>query len=193
MKTALATTAALPSVTVTPNAAKATLDAFTSCKGQFIALAYCSYPKPAAAHKLVKLGKFTCGVFRAGIDFAKLNKVKEEQENKERGEVQGLPYGEWKQFPYVITHKGKDQYRLYPSVNHRPNVAYFADKKQVTKEEFASYLTPSAAKKLLTPSDCPPLYCFNVKAENVFFKGSAPQGVKKVLDSVSQALQLEMA
>ena len=133
--------------------------------GRFTSVSFASSPKPAAAFKAVQLTKVTRGVFRAGINFANLSSVKEGIESGERGEVQPLPWGEWKQFPYIIAHKGVEYVRLYPAVGGKVEVQYLVDGAEVTKEEFKKFLTPSAA------ASGGAVECFTVKAENIISVG----------------------
>lgn len=137
-------------------------------KGSFVKAFWKSNPKPAAAYKHVILEKVTNAVVRAGIDFSNLSSVKLAIENEERGEVQSLPWGNWKQFPYIIEHKGADYIRLYPSTgnNHFPSSTYHVDGNMVDKETFASYLTNSDKQKLLNPEENRP-ECFTVKFDNI--------------------------
>lgn len=139
-----------------------------NCKGNFVKVFWKSNPSPAAVHKKngVILEKVTNAVVRAGIDFANLSSVKEGIANGERGEVQSLPWGEWKHFPYIITHKEKEYIRLYPSVANTPKVKYFVNNAEVSKEDFAAYLTPSEANKLLNPEE-KPIECFTITADNI--------------------------
>jgi len=136
---------------------------FTDCKGQFLAVKFRSDKKPAARFKGHRLAKVVSGVFRAGIHFANLGSVIDGIENGERGEVQGLAWGEWIDYPYVIAHKGAEYYRLYPVPGGRITVEYSVDEKIVSREVFAGYLTPSDAAE----RDIPP--CITVKAENCVF------------------------
>lgn len=137
-------------------------------KGSFVKAYWKSSPKPAAAHKAVLLEKVTGAVVRAGIDFSNLSSVQEAIESGERNEVQSLPWGQWKMFPYVIEHKDTDYIRLYPSLSatHIPSTTYYVNGDIAKKEEFASYLTESERKKLLNPDENRP-ECFTVKAENI--------------------------
>ena len=152
---------------------------FMEVKGQFVRVAWQSEKKPAAAHKGVKLVKKSSGVFRAGINFSKLGAVIDGIRDGERGEVQELPWGKWKVFPYIIEHKDNEYVRLYPPAKTITNedgntkrvtdwskanmvVEYFVDGKTVDKETFMGYLTPSEANK---DGDYPD--CFTVKAENL--------------------------
>ena len=144
-------------------------------KGSFVKARWKSQPKPAGAFKQFSLEKITEGVVRAGIDYSNLSAVKLEVEAGNRNPVGELPWGQWKidedgesMFPYVIEHKGEDYIRLYPSEgqNHHCSSTYYVDGVQVSKEDFAKYLTPSEAKKLLDTESTQPL-CFTIKAKNV--------------------------
>ncbi len=155
------------------------IEKFMSVKGQFIRVSWQSEKKPAAAHKGVKLEKKSSGVFRAGIDFSNLGAVIDGIRDGERGEVQPLPWGKWKKFPYIIEHKDAEYVRLYPPSRtitledgtpkrvtdwSRANmtIEYLVDGKPVDKETFMGYLTPSEAKNDGEFPDC-----FTVKAENL--------------------------
>jgi hypothetical protein len=142
------------------------LSLITKSTGQFVKVAFKSTKKPAAAFKGTELTKVSSGVFRAGIDFSNLTSVKDGIANGERDEVGSLPWGEWVSFPYLIAHKGEQYVRLYPSVGHKVEVKHFVNGKEVSKDEFNSFLTPSDAK----PSD-KPLECFTVKATNIVSVG----------------------
>ena len=158
---------------------KINLEKFMSIKGQFCKVEWESTKKPAAAHKGLVLVKRSSGVFRAGINFSKLGAVIDGIRDGERGEVQKLPWGQWKSFPYIIEHKDNEYVRLYPPAKTitledgtpkrvsdwsaaRMTVSYFVDGQPVTKEEFNKFLTPSDANN---DGDLPD--CFTVKAENL--------------------------
>lgn len=147
-----------------------------SSKGSFVKARWKSNPKPAATFKAYNLEKITEGVVRAGINFANLSSVKDAIANGDRGEVQSLPWGEWKldsegksMFPYIITHKDADYIRLYPSdgVNHYPKSTFYVNGEIVDKETFATYLTNSESKKLLDPSGESRPECFTIKSDNI--------------------------
>lgn len=142
-------------------------DKILSSKGSFVKAKWKSNPKPSAANKQRKLEKITESVVRAGIDYSNLSSVKQGIEEGTRGPVQELPWGTWKQFPYIIEHKGNEYIRLYPSdgINHVPKSKFYVDDAEVDKVTFASYLTPGDAKKLLDPEERPE--CFTIKSENV--------------------------
>lgn len=116
--------------------------------------------KPKAEFKALKLVKTTTAQIRAGINYANMQSVKDAIANDERGEVGPLPWGEWENFGYTITHKGERYVRLTPTLNSKPSVIFSVNGKQVSRSEFAAYLTPSDSKKLLNPE---PPACFTVK------------------------------
>jgi hypothetical protein len=141
-------------------------------KGQFVRAIWKSNPTPAAAHKKngVTLEKRTSAIIRSGINFANLSSVKVGIEEGTRGEVQELPWGQWKvdesgksMFPYIIEHNGADYCRLYPS-NTKSATIYYVNESEVSKDEFMQYLTPSEAKKM-TDGETP--LCFTVKRDNI--------------------------
>jgi hypothetical protein len=159
----------MSNTTTTTLTADNIVDLILDSKGSFVKVCWRSFPKPAAAHKGVVLEKTTSAVCRAGIDFSNLGVVKEAIANGERGEVEPLPWGEWKKFPYIIEHKGVEYIRLYPSnaANQFPTCRYFVDGVEVSKEAFSCYLTPAEARKLLAPVEEDKPLCFTIKRENV--------------------------
>ena len=145
------------------------LSNFFKGKGQFMRAAWKSNPKPAASFKDVVLEKRTTTIVRSGLEFQNLSSVKAGIESGDRGEVQELPWGgEWVHYPYLIKQEkeGNTKYylRMYPT-DSIPTVKYFVDSEEIDKEKFASYLTPSEAKKLL--GEKPKPECFTIKLENV--------------------------
>lgn len=136
------------------------IEAIKTCKGQFIRVRYRTNVKTAAAHKAVSIIKTVEGIFRTGIDYANLGSVKSAIASGERGEVQGLNWGEWAVFPWIITHKDKEYLRLYPVESVTPLVNYVvqndpafsgAEHVNATKEDVSKYLTPADARNLLNP------------------------------------------
>lgn len=152
-------------------------DKILNAKGNFVKAAWKSNPKPAAAFKNVLLEKNTVAVVQAGVNYANLSSVKDAIAAGERGEVQELPWGAWYQdkltgkswFPYVIEHKDELYLRLYPSQgnNHKTQSVFYVDGEEVTKNEFARYLTNSEAKKLLDPKPEDTPLCFTIKLNNL--------------------------
>lgn len=141
------------------------LERILKAKGQFVKAVWKSNPSPAAAHKKagVLLEKHTSAVCRAGINFENLSSVQQGIAEGTRGPVQELPWGEWKTFPYIITHKDTEYVRLYPT-DSRCETIYFVNGEKVDKDTFTSYLTPSEAFKL-SSGEKPE--CFTIKRENI--------------------------
>lgn len=103
---------------------------------------------------------------RAGIDYSNLTQVKEGVASGERGEVEGLKWGEWIQFPFIIKHKGLEYVRLYPATFANlatPEVEWSMDGKPATYEQVEPYLLASEKRK---PDEAKPL-CFTLKADDV--------------------------
>ena len=147
-----------------------------SAKGKFVKCKWRSNPKGAAAFKDVLLEKHTTAVIQAGVNYANLSSVKQGIEDGTRFDVQSLPLGEWyidsenkNWFPYLILHKEELYLRLTVSkaFNHIPKSEFYVNGVQSTKQEFATYLTPSESKKLLDPvaDDISPV--FNIKLNNL--------------------------
>lgn len=146
--------------------AQQVLSTILNTKGQFVKASWKSNPSPKAMFKGTILEKVSIGVVRAGIDYSNLASVQEGIESGERGEVQGLPWGQWEQFPYIISHKSESYIRLYPS-NHKTITKYFVNSVEVDSTKFCEYLTPSAASQILNLDPEKPLVCFTVKASNI--------------------------
>lgn len=161
-------------------------DKILNAKGNFVKAAWKSNPKPAAAFKDVLLEKKTVAVVQAGVNYANLSAVKDAIAAGERGEVQELPWGTWYEdrltgkswFPYVIEHKDELYLRLYPSqgLNHKTQSVFYVNGEEVTKDEFAKYLTASEAKKLLDPKEEDRPLCFTIKLKNLM---DLPQDVEE--------------
>jgi hypothetical protein len=144
------------------------LSALFGSKGNFISATFRSEKKPASAFKGTRLEKVIEGTFRAGINFANLGSVKKGIANGERGEVQPLPWGVWKKFPYVIEYKETEYIRLYPTENCRLKATYLVDSVEVDREKFLSYLTPSERERA-TEGERPE--CITIKKDNILKLG----------------------
>lgn len=111
---------------------------------------------------------------RAGIDFANLGAVKDGIESGERGEVQPLPWGHWKEFPFIIAHTPKgqteeiDYVRLYPSSfgNIKTHVRYFINGVVSTEEQTKELTLASEFRETDEP-----ILCYTVKAKDVITIG----------------------
>jgi hypothetical protein len=141
------------------------LNRILNAKGQFVKAVWKSNPTPAAAHKKagIQLEKHTSAVCRSGINFANLSSVQQGIEEGTRGEVQELPWGQWKVFPYIIEHKEAEYIRLYPT-DSKCETLYFVNGVEVDRDAFSAYLTPSDAAKM-TSGEKPE--CFTIKRENI--------------------------
>lgn len=91
--------------------------------------------RPAAKWRSHTLTKVSTGIVMTGVEYKDL------AVNSDR-ETGPLPWGEWSQYPYVITHKGQDYARIY-TVEGSVKTQYFVDGIDVSREEFLRYLTPS--------------------------------------------------
>lgn len=94
--------------------------------------------KPAAAFKGVRLSKATRANVMTGVEYSGLAVNAD-------AETGGLPWGEWSQYPYIISHKGTDYARLYV-IDGTARTVYMVDGEVVERDTFNQYLTPSAAK-----------------------------------------------
>lgn len=147
------------------------INAFLSAAGQFASVTFKSNPKPAAEFKGVTLEKTTTGVFRSGVNFANLTSTKAEFANGERTEVQPLAWGTWEKFPFVIAHKGERFLRLTTVNGVKSKSTFKVNGKEVSRDEFESFLVPSARSSAKTPTEV-----FNIKESNlVSFNGEVAE------------------
>lgn len=102
---------------------------------------WASTVKPAAAHKAHNLRKVTTALVMTGAAYDQIGEVSQmlEQEQREAG---SLPWGEWSQFPHIITHKDADYARLYV-IDGTVKTVYMVDGDPVDRDTFNGYLTPS--------------------------------------------------
>ena len=119
------------------------------------------------AGKLVQ--KITEMTVISGVSFENRKDVREAIEAGERSEVGSLKWGEWKQFPFVISHKGAEYIRLYlPSQAQqeagfcrKPSVKFFCDGVEISREQ-AEEICGSKAKARENAEGC-----MTVKASNL--------------------------
>ena len=115
---------------------KAYLDAINAPGINALTVGWTSTVKPAAAHKGRNLRKVVTASVMTGVEYRNL------AVNKDR-ETGALPWGEWAEYPYIVTHKGQDYARLY-TVDGTVKVTYMVDGAMVSKADFDAYLTPAA-------------------------------------------------
>lgn len=121
------------------------------------------------AHRDTIVQKFTEMTIISGVSFENRKDIKDAIESGERGEVGSLPWGAWKQFPFVIEHKGAEYIRLYlPSKAQieaeffKPTTVQFvANGKPISRDE-AIALCGSKAQARENEEGC-----MTVKAENL--------------------------
>lgn len=108
--------------------------------------------------------KHTRTTIRAGINYDNMKAV---QQGRADGalpeENQGLPYGEWYLFPYVIVHKGEYHYRFATSEIGRMETFYTdAEGNRVDREvvKASAYASEFAERDQ-------PMTVFNVKETNI--------------------------
>lgn len=146
---------------------KIILDQLKSHKGQNQKLVYRKVLKcrKGIDHIVEKRVETVC---RAGIDFERILKVQMERETGDRPETnQGLKYGEWSDFPYLIMHNNIPYVRIYKAnMDFKPKTQYFLDGKETTKEEVESLCLASEFPKNKEPS-----IVFNIKASNIISIG----------------------
>lgn len=133
-------------------------------KGQHIQVCWERTMKTRADFSMFSITKRTCAYVRAGIDYANLSAVKAGIECGERDEVQALPWGEWKDFPFIIQHNGTEYVRLYPATfdNLKPTVEYFCNDAPISAEGAKQYCLASEFRE----REEKPL-CFTIKAESL--------------------------
>jgi len=93
--------------------------------------------KPAAAHRARTLRKVTTAMVMTGAEYRNLGVNKDV-------ETGALPWGEWSDYPFIVTHKGTDYARLY-TIDGTIRSIYLVDGEVVTRDDFNAYLTPSQA------------------------------------------------
>ena len=110
--------------------------------------------------------KRTSAYVRAGIEYANLASVQSAVASGERGEVEGLKWGEWMQYPFIIAHKGNEYVRLYPASFANlatPSVEWSMDGKPCQYSDVEPYLLASEKRK---PNEEKPS-CVTLRASDV--------------------------
>lgn len=166
-------------------------------KGQHVLVSW-ERPLKTLGEVSMDIRKRTVAYVRAGINYANLAAVKAGIEAGTRDEVQGLQWGEWEQFPFIIKHtpRGTSKViryvRLYPAVfgnlQNEMVTSYTIDGVAATAEQvkpycLASEFRKSAMDKLMEETTTPTpeqiqearnkdrVDCFTLKAENILSIG----------------------
>ena len=109
--------------------------------------------------------KLTSFVIRGGIEYDNQKVVIEGRADGTLPEENaGLPWGEWAEYPFHITHKGSDYARFYSAsgLSFEPKVEYYLNGKLTTK----AIIEPLCLASEFRKSD-EPVLCMTIKAENV--------------------------
>jgi hypothetical protein len=102
-----------------------------------LGVAWTTTVKPAAAWRSHTLTKRSTAIVMTGVEYRNL------AVNSDT-ETGALPWGEWSEYPYIVTHNGGDYARLY-TVDNTVRTLYYVDGIDVSRDEFNAYLTPSQA------------------------------------------------
>lgn len=115
-----------------------------------------SVVKPAAAHAARVLRKVTTATVMTGAKYADLA-VNAGQQTGE------LPWGQWAEYPHIVAHKGKEYARLYV-LDGTIRTLYMVDGEVVDRDEFNTFLTPSAASAGRPNGGCITVTLDNIKS-----------------------------
>jgi hypothetical protein len=99
---------------------------------------------------------------RLGVTYDNMKSVQEKREDGRLPEQnQGLPWGTWKDFPYIIEHNGKEYVRFSKVNSSVPaKTVFFRDGQEIPVDEVKRVALASEFSK----SD---LDCFNILADNI--------------------------
>jgi hypothetical protein len=91
-----------------------------------------------------RITKFVDSVVRSGVDYDRMQSTKQGRaDGSKPAENAGLPYGQWRQFPRVIAHKGNAHLRFAFAPNHTPKVKFFLDGNEISKDQIMDDLLAS--------------------------------------------------
>lgn len=130
-------------------------------KGQFAGM---TWQKDLPTRKGVqhKVSKVSQAVVRFGVEYENLKSTKEGREDGTLPEQNtGLPWGQWKQYPYIIENKGNEYLRCTLGANNKIKTSYFIDGNPATKEEVQVICLKSAF------SSGAPQSVMNINVENI--------------------------
>lgn len=108
--------------------------------------------------------KKSSAIVRLGVSYDNKQAVIDKRENGELpSENQGLPYGKWEIFPYLIAHNGSFQLRVTTAKNTKVETQYFLNGEKVHKSEIAELVLKSE----IPQPNSTPIDVFNLKIENI--------------------------
>ena len=113
-------------------------------KGSFTAMVWERPVKTKKAYSNEVITKRSEGVIRLGINYDNIKHVKEKRANGELPkENQGLQWGQWELYPYIITNKGKKYLRVTTSKNNKIKTKYFVNGRETSYDEIENMLLAS--------------------------------------------------
>lgn len=138
------------------------LDTLMSRKGQIVTV---QTVRPLKVRKgmpeILKHSEFQC---RVGVTYDNIGAVQEKRESGELpAENQGLPWGEWETFPYVIAHKGERYVRCTMLRNNFFRAPVFTVNGETISREDAERM--ALASEFRKDEDGPDV--FNIKLSSV--------------------------
>ena len=140
------------------------LSLFLSRTGQIVTVSWKRPLKTLKDYNNLTLEKSVTMQCRAGVTYDNMKSVQEKRESGELPEQnQGLSWGRWKIFPYVIEHKDQLYLRFSKiNSNFKSRIGYFMDGEEVSKEQVELLCLASEFRH-----DAKELDVFNVKLENI--------------------------
>ena len=118
---------------------------------------------------LENVQKRVTAVVRGGVEYDNIGAVIEARADGDLPAVNaGLPWGEWANYPYHISHKGQDYARMYAAsgIEFKPHATYLLDGIEVTREVVEPLVLASEFRK---EDDAP--VCFTIKCDNLIAIG----------------------
>lgn len=113
-------------------------------KGTFTAMVWERPMKTKKAYSNEVVTKRSEGVVRLGINYDNIKDVKEKRASGELPvENQGLQWGQWELYPYIITNKEKKYLRVATSKNNKIKTRYFINGKEASYDEIENMLLAS--------------------------------------------------
>lgn len=116
-------------------------------KGTFTAMTWERPVKMKKAYATENVVKRSQGVVRLGIEYDNMQAVQDKRNNGELPtENQGLKWGVWEEYPYIISHKDRKYLRCATSQNNKIKTAYFKDGKEISFDSIADMVLASEKK-----------------------------------------------
>lgn len=117
-------------------------------KGVFTAMVWERPCKTKKAFNNEIIVKRSEGVVRFGIEYDNMKAVQQKRNEGILPEKNaGLQWGEWLEYPYIITHKGNKYLRCATSQNNKIKTTYYKNGVKVPFEDVENMLLASEKKK----------------------------------------------